>query len=48
MASLTPAAFLGLEADLGEIAPGRRANLVLADDDLTVRETWIDGVAAES
>ena len=48
MASLTPAAFLGLDAELGEIAPGKRANLVLADDDLIVRETWIDGVSALS
>ncbi len=48
MASLTPASFLGLDSELGEIAPGRRANLVLADDDLIVRETWIDGVSALS
>ena len=46
MASQTPAAFLRLDADLGEIAPGRRANLVLADDDLTIRDTWIDGGSA--
>ncbi len=30
--------------DVGRIAPGLRANLVLADDQLAVRETWIDGV----
>jgi N-acetylglucosamine-6-phosphate deacetylase len=46
MASHTPAAFLGLD-DIGLIAPGRRANLVLADNDLTIRETWIDGVASD-
>ena len=43
MASEVPAAFLGLAHESGRIAPGYRANLVLADDDLQVRETWIDG-----
>jgi N-acetylglucosamine-6-phosphate deacetylase len=46
MASSVPAAFLGLGHDVGEIAKGRRANLVLADDDLNVRETWIDGISS--
>ena len=45
MASAHPAAFLGLENEMGRIAPGLRANLVLADDKLAVRETWIDGVS---
>jgi len=43
MASRYPAEFLGLGGELGRIAPGYRANLVLVDDDLEVRETWIDG-----
>ena len=43
MASLHPAEFLGLSHELGRIAPGYRANLVLADDKLNVLETWIDG-----
>jgi N-acetylglucosamine-6-phosphate deacetylase len=43
MASLYPAAFLGLDAKLGRIAPGYRANLVLLDKALTVQETWIEG-----
>lgn len=42
MASAVPAAFLGLR-DVGQIAAGFRANLVLADDDLNVLQTWIDG-----
>jgi N-acetylglucosamine-6-phosphate deacetylase len=45
MASLTPAAFLRLDGELGRIAPGYRANLVLLDDGLRVHGTWIDGVA---
>ncbi len=43
MASQYPAEFLGLDSELGRIAPGYRANLVLIDDEVQVRETWIDG-----
>jgi N-acetylglucosamine-6-phosphate deacetylase len=43
MASQWPAEFLGLSAETGRIAPGYRANLVAADDELNVLETWIDG-----
>jgi N-acetylglucosamine-6-phosphate deacetylase len=43
MASQYPAEFLGLGAELGRIAPGYRANLVLADDGLDIKQTWIDG-----
>ncbi len=45
MASATPAAFLGLGGSTGTIAAGMRADLVLVDDDLIVRETWIGGEA---
>jgi N-acetylglucosamine-6-phosphate deacetylase len=44
MASEYPAEFLGLGHELGRIAPGYRANLVLMDHDLRVQRTWIDGV----
>jgi N-acetylglucosamine-6-phosphate deacetylase len=47
MASGAPAGFLGLERELGRIAPGFRASLVLLDDTLHVTGTWIDGVANE-
>lgn len=43
MASLNPAAFLRLDHELGRIAPGYRASLVLLDDSLNVQQTWIDG-----
>lgn len=46
MASEYPAEFLGLGDELGRIEPGYRANLVLMDDELRVRRTWIDGVAS--
>jgi N-acetylglucosamine-6-phosphate deacetylase len=45
LASVTsrPAALLG-RTDLGVLRPGARADLVVLEDDLTVRETWVDGV----
>ncbi len=43
MASRHPAEFLGLGHVVGRIRAGYRANLVLADDELNVVETWIDG-----
>jgi N-acetylglucosamine-6-phosphate deacetylase len=46
MASGNPAAFLKLDASVGRIATGLRANLVALDGDLSVRQTWIDGQAA--
>jgi N-acetylglucosamine-6-phosphate deacetylase len=45
MASEYPAEFLGLGDELGRIAPGYRANLVLVDDDIMVQRTWIEGRA---
>jgi len=48
MASASPAAFLGLEATHGRIAPGYRADLVVADDALTVKQTWIGGIPVYS
>jgi N-acetylglucosamine-6-phosphate deacetylase len=47
MASEYPAEFLGLGSELGRIAPGYRANLVLVDADLRVQQTWIDGRSAD-
>lgn len=43
MASLYPAQFLGIENRVGRIAPGMAADLVLLDDDVQVRATWIGG-----
>jgi N-acetylglucosamine-6-phosphate deacetylase len=43
MASLYPAEFLGLANETGRIAPGYRADFVLADDRVQVLDTWIDG-----
>ena len=43
MASLNPAKFLRLDGELGRIAPGYRASLLLLDKGLEVRATWTDG-----
>ena len=45
MASQYPAQFIGLGGELGRIAPGYRADLVVLDDDLQVQGTWIGGKA---
>jgi N-acetylglucosamine-6-phosphate deacetylase len=44
MGSRTPAAFLGLESELGLIAPGYRADLVAFNSDFKVFGTWVDGI----
>jgi N-acetylglucosamine-6-phosphate deacetylase len=44
MATVSPATFLGIASETGSIAPGLRADFVIADDFLTVSETWIAGV----
>jgi N-acetylglucosamine-6-phosphate deacetylase len=43
MASLYPAQFLGIAHEVGRIASGFKANFVVADDQIQVSETWIDG-----
>jgi len=48
MASCYPAEFLGLAHEIGRIRAGFRANLVLADEELNVLETWIDGQPSPS
>jgi N-acetylglucosamine-6-phosphate deacetylase len=44
MASTYPAEFLGLDREIGRIAPGFRANLTAIDDGIEVVATWIDGI----
>jgi N-acetylglucosamine-6-phosphate deacetylase len=48
MASVVPAKFLRLDAELGRVAPGYRASLVLLDDGLRVRRSWIDGAEEQA
>ncbi|RZN10343.1 N-acetylglucosamine-6-phosphate deacetylase [Bradyrhizobium genosp. SA-3] len=46
MASRTPAAFLGLESELGRIAPGYRADFVAFNPNFEVVGTWIAGAGS--
>jgi N-acetylglucosamine-6-phosphate deacetylase len=43
MASLTPARIIGRECDLGSIAPGKFADLVVLDPALQVRQVYLAG-----
>jgi N-acetylglucosamine-6-phosphate deacetylase len=43
MATLNPARALGLEDELGVLAAGARADLVVLDDALEVAMTFVDG-----
>mgnify|MGYP001764125747 FL=1 len=43
MASLNPAKLLGLERELGSIAPGKKANLLLIDDLVHVKKVFLAG-----
>jgi N-acetylglucosamine-6-phosphate deacetylase len=45
MASSYPAAWIGLDRTHGRIAAGYSADFAVMDDSLTVRETWVAGVA---
>lgn len=44
MASTYPATFLGREHSIGAIAVGKRADLVVLNEDLTVHQVWIGGI----
>jgi N-acetylglucosamine-6-phosphate deacetylase len=43
MASLTPARIAGWEFEIGSIAVGKRADLLVLDEDLSVRQVYLDG-----
>jgi N-acetylglucosamine-6-phosphate deacetylase len=43
MASLTPARVAGWDGDLGSIAPGKLADLLVLDRDLQVRQVYVAG-----
>jgi len=45
MASSYPAAWIGLERTHGRISAGYQADFAVMDERLTVRETWVAGVA---
>ena len=43
MASLTPAEIIGVDANLGSLAPGKWADIILFHDDLEVSAVWVAG-----
>jgi N-acetylglucosamine-6-phosphate deacetylase len=43
MASLTPARIAGREREIGSIAPGKRADLLVLDPDLNVKQVYLAG-----
>lgn len=45
MATLTPARASGLDAEIGSIAVGKRADLVIVDDALNVKQVYLSGEA---
>ncbi|NVJ98014.1 MAG: N-acetylglucosamine-6-phosphate deacetylase [Alphaproteobacteria bacterium] len=45
MASMSPARFLGLENEIGDIRPGLKADYVLLDAKNRARKVWTNGVA---
>ena len=48
MASRTPATFLGLQTELGRIAPGYRADLVAFNANFDVVGTWVAGIGSKT
>lgn len=47
MATITPARMLGIDKEVGSLEPGKRANIILMDDDMNVSSVWLDGVKAQ-
>ena len=43
MATLTPARIAGVDAEVGSIAPGKKADLVVTDAELNVRAVYVAG-----
>jgi len=43
MATLNPARFLGMEKDIGSLAPGKKANLIIIDDMVNVKSVILEG-----
>ncbi len=47
MASLTPAKLLGIEASKGSIAPGKDADLLIFDKEITIKQVMVRGIIVE-
>lgn len=44
MASLNPATYLGLENEIGSLAVGKRASMLLINKQCEIQASWIDGI----
>ncbi|MBT5073471.1 MAG: N-acetylglucosamine-6-phosphate deacetylase [Kordiimonadaceae bacterium] len=44
MATLSPSSFMKLDDKIGAVAVGKKANFVLLNEELSVTNTWIDGL----
>lgn len=44
MVTATPARIIGRSRDTGTVAPGRKADLVLYDEEINVKKVWTDGI----
>lgn len=44
MASLNPAAFLGIQETYGSIQPGKSADLLIFDDDIRISSVYVSGI----
>lgn len=47
MATITPARMLGIDGEVGSLEKGKRANIILIDDDVNVSAVWLDGVQCQ-
>ena len=47
-ATLNPARVLGLDGEIGSIAPGYRADLLLCDSDWNLKQVYLQGEALEA
>ena len=43
MASLNPARLLGLDGDVGSLAVGKKANMILTNDRMALRAVFLEG-----
>ena len=46
MATRNPAQLLGIDDQVGSLAPGKRANLIMIDDMVHVKKVFLDGQLA--
>ena len=45
MATLTPARASGIDGEIGSITQGKRADLLIVDEDLNVKQAYLNGEA---